>query len=249
MSTRPKHFGIDPRLLAQLGVLDPTLNVDTALFPDPLLIAHSQHSEICVRARGTYQSHFEKVIKLLRASNQSGDVAWRNAKRLMEFPEVKWTCLGYGASSVSGSGSGPFTTDGIMRTAKEIVDLGINDPDLFVALGIFEEGIGPDRIGDMTTNVILPDLLTFNQRVLSELRVPTKSINLILKNGSKLLAARRSIADGATRYFRYPAAIGSLSGLATSGRIETARPQATVMVFYCRPRSQGSRVTRVRPMP
>src|SRR5262249_15105755 len=30
-------------------------------------------------------------------------------------------------------------------------------------------------------------------------------------------------------------------------QIETARPQTTVMVFYCRPRSQGIRVTRVRP--
>jgi hypothetical protein len=183
-----QHFGIDAKLLTQLGVLDPTLNVDTALFPDPLLIAHSQHSEIRVGARATYRSHFETIIKLLRASNQSGDVAWRNAKRLMEFPEVKWTCLGYGASSVSGSGSGPFTTDGILQTAKEIVDLGINDPDLFVALGIFEEGIGPDRIGDMTTNVILSDLLMFNRRVLSELQVPTKSVSIVLKNGNRFEA-------------------------------------------------------------
>jgi hypothetical protein len=159
--------------------------VDTALFPDPLLIAHSQHSEIRVGARATYRSHFEKVIKLLRVSKERGDVAWRNAKRLMEFPEVKWTCLGYGASSVSGSGSGAFTTDAVMQTAKEVVDLGIDDPDLFVALGIFEEGIGPDRIGDMTTNVILSDLLTFNRRVLSELQLPTKQVSLVLMNGNR----------------------------------------------------------------
>ena len=71
-----------------------------------------------------------------------------------------------------------------MQTAKEIVDLGVVDPDLFVALGVFEEGIGPDRISDMTTNVILPDLLSFNARVLKEISVPTKRITITLKNGN-----------------------------------------------------------------
>ena len=54
-----------------------------------------------------------------------------------------------------------------MQTAREIVDLGVDDPDLFVAMGLFEEGIGPDRISDMASNVILPDLLAFNVRVLT----------------------------------------------------------------------------------
>ena len=35
-----------------------------------------------------------------------------------------------------------------------------------VALGVFEDGIGPDRISDITVSVILPDLLAFNERVL-----------------------------------------------------------------------------------
>jgi hypothetical protein len=52
-----------------------------------------------------------------------------------------------------------------MQTAKAIVDLGIDDPDLFVAMGLFEEGIGPDRISDMATNVIFPDLIAFNTRI------------------------------------------------------------------------------------
>ncbi len=179
------HFKLNGQALAERGVLDPTLNIDTALFIDPLLVPHSQHKEIRVDARAAYQSHFEQVIKLLKASKAADDVAWRNAKRLMEFPEVKWTCLGYGAGSVSGSGSGAFTTNSVMKTAKEIVELGIEDPDLFVAMGIFEEGIGPDRISDMTTNVIMPGLLSFNRRILSEIAVPKKSLNLVLKNGKR----------------------------------------------------------------
>ena len=65
-----------------------------------------------------------------------------------------------------------------MDTAKQIVDLGINDPDLFVLMALFEEGVGPDRISDMTTNVILKDLLKFNERILPELGVPTRPIKI-----------------------------------------------------------------------
>src|SRR5262249_13692377 len=114
--------------------------------------------------------------------------------------------LGYGASTIAGSGSGPFMTDAVLRTAKEIVDLGIDDPDLFVAMGLFETGIGPDRISDMTTNVILPDLIKFNTRVLAELGVPTASFDLSLRNGNSFKAelAQNPLQPGATPVILLP---------------------------------------------
>lgn len=183
-----KHFSIAEGAMTEVGVLNPTLNADTKLFIDPLLIPASQHLEIHYGARTTYVAHFDQVIRLLKATRRQNDVAWRNARRLMTFPEIKWTCLGYGAQSVSGSGSGAFTTAAVMQTAKEIVDMGINDPDLFVALGVFEGGIGPDRISDMTANVILPDLLAFNARVLKTLGIPTEDVTLTLRNGHSYTA-------------------------------------------------------------
>ena len=182
------HFKIAPDKLAKLGVLDPTLNADTRLFIDPFLIKGSAHPEIARNGRATYEKHFRQIIGLLRGSKKQGDVPWRNAKRLLQFPEIKWTCLGYGGQSVSGSGSGPFTTDGLIQTAKEIVDLGVTDPDLFVAMGVFEEGVGPDRISDMATNVILPDLLKFNARILKALGMPVQPVALTLKNGNSYKA-------------------------------------------------------------
>ena len=178
-----EHFGVPTEDIARLGVLDPTLNVDTKLFIDPLLLEESRHIEISQGARSTYEQHFTRVIKLLRGTKVRGDVAWRNARRQLSFPEVKWTCLGYGAQSVSGSGSGSGMTSQYIDTAREIVDLGVEDPDLFVAMALFEEGVGPDRVSDMTTNVILGDLLRFNERVLKELDVPTYFIRLSLPNG------------------------------------------------------------------
>jgi len=109
--------------MARLGVLDPTLNVDTKLFVDPMLLATSRHAEIS-KSRLTYEDHFSKVIDFLSASRAIGDVAWRSAKRLLTFPEVAWTCLGYGAATVRGSGFGIALGEELIATAKEIVDLG-----------------------------------------------------------------------------------------------------------------------------
>lgn len=177
------HFGVPADKLARLGVLDPTLNIDTRLFIDPMLLAKSRHSEISNGARGTYEHHFKNVIKFLRATKGPGDVAWRSAQRLLSFPEIKWTCLGYGAQSVSGSGSGNEMTGQFIDTARQIVELGVDDPDLFVAMALFEEGVGPDRISDMTTNVIFSDILNFNARILKDLGVPTQAMTLRLRNG------------------------------------------------------------------
>lgn len=183
-----EHFGVAPERLEEIGVLNPTLNVDTRLFIDPLLLESSQHPEIADGARSTYEKHFTNVIKFLSKTTGTSDVAWRSAQRLMSFPEIKWTCLGYGAESVSGSGSGVDLTGQFMETAQQIVALGVDDPDLFVAMALFEEGVGPDRISDMTTNVILGDLLRFNARVLAELGVLGKPTQLRLRNGKSFNA-------------------------------------------------------------
>lgn len=179
-----EYFKIDSSELEERGVLDPTLNADTKLFIDPLLLESSEHSEITNGARQTYEHHFGTIIKFLAKVKNPNDVAWKSAARLLSFPEIPWTCLGYGSSSVSGSGSGAEMTAQYIETARQIVELGIEDPDLFVAMALFESGVGPDRISDMTTNVILGDLLRFNQRILAEIEVPTRAMNLKLKNGN-----------------------------------------------------------------
>jgi hypothetical protein len=168
-----EHFGISETLLDKLGVLDPTLNVDVKLFVDPLLLEGSKHAEIRKSAK-SFRNYFVEIIKLLVASKREGDVAWREAQRRLQFSEVPGTCLGYSAASIRGSAFGPQLSYRVLSTAKEIVDMGVVDPDLFVALPLLEEGVGPDLISDMTTNIILADLIEFNTRVLKSLDVPTK---------------------------------------------------------------------------
>ena len=62
----------------------------------------------------------------------------------------------------------------ILQTAKEIVDLGIKDPELFSLLGLLEPGVGPDTIGDMTAHAILPALIEITAHAARQLEIKVK---------------------------------------------------------------------------
>ena len=158
-------FGLDPKVVEEAGVLDVLLNLDTNLFIDPLLLEDSRHPEISKSAVTGYRKHFGLIIKLLSSSMRVGDVAWKAAVRQFQFHEVSWTCLGYGGNT-RGSGFGAELIASTLQTAKEIVDLGVTDVDLFMVLALLEDGVGADRISDMATNIIFSDLAAFNYRVI-----------------------------------------------------------------------------------
>lgn len=167
--TLSREFGIDQRDLTRLGILDATLAIDTKLFIDPLILSHSRHAELNTDAVKQYHFHFDTIIRLLASSRSEGDPAWKAAEKKLAFPEISGTCLGYGAGSIHGSGFGPKLTNRVLRVAAQIVEIGVRDPDLFSAMALFESDIGPDRISDMTTNIIIEALSAFNMRVLGEL--------------------------------------------------------------------------------
>lgn len=171
-ATISTEFGLSEHRLADLGVVNVSLNADTRLFIDPMLLPESEHPEFYDAAARGYDNRFKTIIKLLKASNGRGDVAWKGAERLFRFPEISWTCLGYG-SSTKGSGFGKDLVASTLDTALQIVAMGVEDVDLFMALALFEEGIGPDRISDMTTNIILENLLDFTLRINGDLGIPT----------------------------------------------------------------------------
>lgn len=180
------HFGVPRSSLDKLQVLDPTLAIDTKLFIDPLLFPYSVHPEISRIAVQHYREHFEKVVKFLALTKQPDDVAWRTARGLLRFHEIRGTCLGYGVSSIQGSGFGRGLTERITYIGKEIVDLGITDPDLFPAMALFESDIGPDRISDMATNVARNALIAFNKRILGELGLKGEEFEVLGDRGTFL---------------------------------------------------------------
>lgn len=171
-----EQFGLGPADLDRLGILNPMLNVDTGLFIDPVLLDASTRPEISQRATSSFRQYFGEVITLLRASQTIGDRPWRQARSRFYFREIPYTCLGYGASGIRGSAFGFNLATRLTNTAKEIVDLGVSNPDLFKLLPLLEEGVGPDLISDMTTNVVLKDLFRLTESICKELSVRTEAL-------------------------------------------------------------------------
>ena len=164
------YLNIDKRSFDATGALDTILDVDTKLYISPLLLRHSEIPEISESYRNI-QGHFEKILLLLRASKQRGDRAWKEAAKRLRFREPIWLPLGYSGQGTSGRGIGRHIQEQLTDAAKEIVDLGIVQPEIFELIGLLEENVGPDLISDMIGNIILPDLLTYTVRVLDELQV------------------------------------------------------------------------------
>ena len=152
------YFGVDPQEIDKAGLIDPFLNVDLELFIDPVLLAKSGNVEITTTAVSLFHDHFSKIIRLLTISQAEDDVAWKSAKRLLNLKEPSENGLGYGGASRSGSSRSEEIQTMILRTTKEIIELGSNDPEMISMMGFFEEGVGPDTISDFTTQMIFLSL-------------------------------------------------------------------------------------------
>ncbi|WP_127966015.1 hypothetical protein [Agrobacterium sp. RS6] len=169
MASRKRHNTlVKPRLFSQAfpktaqllkkeGLFDPILNSDSKLFIDPLLLEGSTNRYM-KGALANFEKHFSNSIKLLAASQKVDDPAWKAARKFVNLDERSETCLGYGGSNIRGSSRSRDLQNKILNTTKEIITLGSDEPQIVSMMAMFEEGVGPDTISDMTTTAILSDL-------------------------------------------------------------------------------------------
>ncbi len=170
-----KHFKIDPKKLDAANLLDTILNSDTKLFIDPLLIYKSQNPLIKRDGRKAIEQSFNNVIGLVDISKAEGDAAWKGAFKALNLDERAETSLGHGGAGTSGRTPPAKVRNGILRTAKQIITLGEKNPDMIPLMGLFEEGVGPDILSDMTTNFILPILCEITEQFCSANGVPSRA--------------------------------------------------------------------------
>ncbi|MPZ39525.1 MAG: hypothetical protein GEU95_16000 [Rhizobiales bacterium] len=157
------YFGTDSAALETAGFIDPFLDVDVPLFIDPVLLEKSSNEQVRTGGIATFRDHFEDFVRLLAISNNENDAAWKGARRLLDLREPPENGLGYGGSGRSGSSRPKDIREAIMRTSKEIIELGAKDPEMISLMGFFEEEVGPDTISDFTTRVIIDVLGTITE--------------------------------------------------------------------------------------
>lgn len=165
------YLGVRSIDLTRRGVLDSIVGVDTHLFVDPHLLRRSRIPEFR-RSGARIERYFQDVVRLLRASRRREDVAWREARRRLTFPELRGVSIGYGVTRSDGNAIGPILAARLLETASEIVALGITDPAIFELIGLFEENFGADRLSDMTLAIIQEDLYAFSARITLDLQLP-----------------------------------------------------------------------------
>jgi hypothetical protein len=171
------HHKIPQTTYAATGAFDPVLGVDTQLFIDPSLLRDAETPEFS-GSHTRVREYFGDVLKIVQGISAPQDRLFREADRLLTFPEVNGLCIGY-SKGVHGSGMGSAIRSRLLTTIMQIVKAGTSDPAIFELVGTFEEGVGPDRISDMVARIILPDLIAFTQRICSDLGVPMEEMQAV----------------------------------------------------------------------
>lgn len=123
--------------------------------------------------QGSYQSindHFSKIATLLNVSDSKEDKMYQSAIKLFKFSEVNGINLGF-SESEHGAGFGEKLRKQVISDAFDIVKKGVQYPEIFQLVSLFEENIGPDRLSDMVATIIYPDIVKFTKRIQNELGI------------------------------------------------------------------------------
>ena len=175
--TFSEKFKVPKPVLDSTGVFDVILDVDTRVFIDPALLELCTEPEF-ENARSKVEGYFSKIITLLRHSARRGDMFWKRANALLTFRELSGTCFGYSQSGTGGNAIGAVLRENILQTIKDLMTEGETDPVLFELLGVFQEGIGCDRVSDLITFILREEILQYTQRVVTMAGVPTITVRL-----------------------------------------------------------------------
>jgi hypothetical protein len=178
------YLSLDREMFNATGAFDTILDVDTKLYISPLLLHHINILELA-NSYQNIQDYFKNILRLLRVSKYKEDVAWREAAKRLRFREPQWLPLGYSGKGTAGRGIGKHIQVKLTDTAKEIVDMGLEDPEIFELIGVIEDNIGPDLISDMIGNIILKDLLNCSVRVFAHLEIPPERLNCYKYSGDE----------------------------------------------------------------
>lgn len=170
------EYKVDKLKFDATGAFDPILGIDTRLFIDPSLIRDTKIPEF-QNAYSKIQDFFEKIIRLLKQakSTSKSDIFWKSALNSFKMNEIKGFSIGY-STSTQGSGIGEKKKLQILTNIKVIIEAGNDDPAIFELVGAFEDGVGPDLISDMTTNILIEELITYTQRVSIEVGIKLKEL-------------------------------------------------------------------------
>lgn len=154
------------------GVFEPVIDRDSKFFINLQRLRKTEIPEF-KDSITKINNHFGKIIKLLLRAQKKDvkfDQFYKTALGLFNFHEVNGICLGY-SESHSGAGFGDILTKEVLSTAYDIVKAGIDDPEFFQLMSLFQENVGADRLSDMMATILLENIKAYTLRINRELRI------------------------------------------------------------------------------
>ena len=153
--------------------LDPILTHDTRLFLDPFLIFQTDNPKF-IHGHGKFIQFFNHVFELIaKSAGDVNSIYYRQALGLLIFPEVDEICLGFSQGTTKGLGSGNVYAKLIAEAIWNSINAGVKQISHFEELSIFNEGIGADRISDMTANLFKSELIKYTQEICQKYNIAT----------------------------------------------------------------------------
>ena len=174
MSYYSTYFRVKHSAFVDAGVFDGQIGKDVNMHINPLLLRNCTEPEF-ENAYDEFLNHFNKIITLAKHVEEfsSTDRCFRQIIKLFQFKETHNYGLGYSVGGARGAGISGSLSRQLAKNAVEIVRIGIDDPAIFTLLPIFEEGIGADRISDMTITILKKNFIAYTVRVAQELGLKT----------------------------------------------------------------------------
>lgn len=146
----------------------PRIGVDLPLSIDPFLMFKSRDEEFR-RLHQIIIDHFNAGVRAVSLGKLG------LADEIFNFPEVAAIGLGYTKSGKRGSGLGGYLRDLIVETLKASPGLQERGVLHVEEMQLLASGIGPDRISDISANILKGHLIEYTQRQAEIWSVPLRS--------------------------------------------------------------------------
>lgn len=167
------YLNVPRDVFKKAHILDPVIGVDVKVFVDPQRLLLTKIPDF-KDSREKIKERFTKIFRGIVQSKKYEDEFWVGARKLVMVKEITGVGIGFCSDKDTGNAIGKILADQLLKTASFIYKHGVADPIAFELLGLFEKNFGPDRLSDLTIEILRADFLAYTQKTASLLAIPAK---------------------------------------------------------------------------
>lgn len=157
---------------------DPVLGTDIRLFVDPFKI-YKECKGPWASAHDEVIQYFDDAFNLLApVYDKPNSPKYKKVLHLMTFPEPRYFGLGYVEQGQRGAGTGSGFAQRMVEAMTIALDRGLVDIRHFEELTLLVERVGPDRVSDITCNILMRRFIKYTQNVCRQLDIPLEPLNV-----------------------------------------------------------------------